>query len=138
MSNEERLQHLLNIDDPINEEENKEFKKLFNEIVEDLNIAKELKNPIDEYETDKYLVHREAFWSDMGNCLMYGYTVCEWKGEYYEREIPILKKTMKFKKWEEILHSTGSKKIELNDEYIQHVIEVRNLTESRRMNERKN
>ena len=42
MSNEERLQHLLNIDDPINEEENKEFKELFDSIVHDLDKYDEL------------------------------------------------------------------------------------------------
>lgn len=96
-------------------------------IQKDLKDFEELKNPIDEYETDKYLVHREAFWSDMAECLMYGYTVYEWKGDYYEKEIPILKKSMKFKKWEKILHSTGSEKIELNDEYIQHVLKIKEI-----------
>lgn len=134
MTQEDRLQHLLNIDDPINAQEQKEFKTLFNSIVQDLKDFEELKNPIDEYETEEYLVHREAFYSDMAGCLMYGYTVYEWKGDYYEKEIPILKKSMKFKKWEEILHSTGSEKIELNDEYIDHVIKVRKITE-RKANE---
>lgn len=134
MTQEDRLQHLLNIDDPINAQEQKEFNELFKSIVQDLKDFEELKNPIDEYETEEYLVHREAFWSDMG-CLMYGYTVYGWKGDYYEKEIPILKKPMKFKKWEEILHSTGSKKIELNDEYINHVKKIRKLAEERKANE---
>ena len=42
MTNSERLQHLLNIDDPTNEEENKEFKKLFDSIVHDLDKYEEL------------------------------------------------------------------------------------------------
>lgn len=134
MTQEDRLQHLLNIIDPINETEQKEFNELFNSIVQDLKDFEELKNPIDEYETEEYLVHREAFYSDMAGCLMYGYTTYEWNGEYYERNIPILKKPMKFKKWKEILHSTGSEKIELNDEYINHVIEIRKITE-RKANE---
>lgn len=132
MTQEDRLQHLLNIDDPQTEQEDNEFKKLFNSIVQDLKDFEELKNPIDEYETEEYLVHREAFYSDMAGCLMYGYTTYKWNGEYYEREIPILKKPMKFKKWEEILHSTGSKKMELNDEYINHVIEARKLVAERK------
>ena len=135
MTQEDRLQHLLNIDDPQTEQEDKEFKKLFNSIVQDLKDFEELKNPVDEYETEEYLVHREAFYSDMAECLMYGYTTYKWNGEYYEREIPILKKSMKFKKWEEILHSTGSKKIELNDEYINHVIETIKIAKERKANE---
>lgn len=42
MNNAERLQHLLNIDDPTNEEEAIEFKKLFDSIVHDLDKYEEL------------------------------------------------------------------------------------------------
>lgn len=42
MSNEERLQHLLNIVDPRDAEEQKEFKELFDSIVNDLDKYDEL------------------------------------------------------------------------------------------------
>lgn len=43
MTQEDRLQHLLNIDDPQTEQEDNEFKKLFNSIAQDLKLLELLK-----------------------------------------------------------------------------------------------
>lgn len=138
MSNEERLQHLLNIDDPTNEEENKKFKKLFNEIVEDLNIAEELKYPDDEYENENYLCTRQAYYNEYLGQLCFAYTVYKWDGTYIKRENK-LKLDLKFKNWIEIFHTgTATIKQKLDEDYINGIIKIRNLVGSRRANERKN
>lgn len=77
----------------------------------DLNTLEELKEPFFEEETDHYLIRREAYWDEYDDELRYGYAVYEWRGEYYERQLsPVSKETFKFKKWEEVMHTTSTKK----------------------------
>lgn len=131
MNSEERLLHLLNIDDPTTEEENQEFKKLFNEIVRDLNTLEELKQPYDEYETEDYLLTREAYFNDNLGELCFGYTIYKWDGTYEETKIPILNETMKSKNWKEESHAgCVESKIDLK-EYLENHIKVKKCIESK-------
>lgn len=83
----------------------------FDKIEHDLNTLEELKEPFFEEETDHYLIRREAYWDEYDDELRYGYAVYEWRGEYYERQLsPVSKETFKFKKWEEVMHTTSTKK----------------------------
>ena len=138
MNNAERLQHLLNIDDPRDAKEQKEFKELFDSIVRDLNIAEELKYPNDEYENENYLCTRQAYYNEYLGQLCFAYTVYKWDGTYIEKKNK-LNLDFKLKRWIEIFHTgTATEKQKLDEDYINGIIEIRNLVGSRRMNERKN
>ena len=129
--------------------ESKELKKIFNktrrtdnielsvdqvkEIIKDLEMLEELKYPYDEYENEKYLCRREAYYNEYLGELCFGYTIYEWRGEYTERDIPILKKKMKFKKWVEVFHAgTSSEKKELNEQYIQDYIKLKEMVKGKK------
>lgn len=127
MTQEDRLQRLLNIDDPINEQEQKEFNELFNSIVKDLKDFEELKQPYDEYETEDYLLTREAYYNDNLGKLCYGYTVYKWDGTYEEIKIPILNETMKNKNWKEESHAgCVDSKIDLKEYLENHIKSKKN------------
>lgn len=98
-------------------------------IEHDLNTLEELKEPFFEEETDHYLIRREAYWDEYDNELRYGYAVYEWRGEYYERQLsPVSKETFKFKKWEEVMHTTSTKKFDI-DSILEMLPKLTNLKE---------
>lgn len=95
----------------------------------DLNILEELKEPFFEEETDHYFVRREAYWDEYDNELRYGYAVYEWRGEYYEKKLsPVSEETFKFKKWEEVMHTTSTKKFGI-DSILEMLPKLTNLKE---------
>ena len=103
------------------------------EIIKDLEMLEELKYPYDEYENEKYLCRREAYYNENLGELCFGYTIYEWRGDYIERDIPILKEKMKLKKWEEVCHAgTSSEKKELNEQYIQNFLKMRNMVKGKK------
>lgn len=98
------------------------------EIIKDLEMLKELKYPYDEYENENFLCRREAYYNENLGELCFGYTIYEWNGEYKERYIPVLKKTIKEKLWKEVFHAgTSSEKKELNEQYIQDYIKLKEV-----------
>lgn len=101
----------------------------FDKIEHDLNILEELKEPFFEEETDHYFIRREAYWDEYDNELRYGYAVYEWRGEYYEKQLsPVSKETFKFKKWEEVMHTTSTKKFDI-DSILEMLPKLTNLKE---------
>lgn len=101
----------------------------FDKIEHDLNTLEELKEPFFEEETDHYLIRREAYWDEYDDELRYGYAVYEWRGEYYERQLsPVSKETFKFKKWEEVMHTTSTKKFGI-DSILEMLPKLTNLKE---------
>lgn len=102
--------------------------KQYENILKDLEMLEELKNPYDEYENENFLCTREAYYNENIGELCFAYTIYEWKGDYIERDIPILKKKQKFKKWVEVFHTgTSTGKKELNDEYIQDYLKLKEI-----------
>ena len=98
-------------------------------IENDLNMLEELKEPFFEEETDHYFVRREAYWDEYDNELRYGYAVYEWRGEYYERKLsPVSEETFKFKKWEEVMHTTSTEKFGI-DSILEMLPRLTNLKE---------
>lgn len=129
--------------------ESKELKKILNktrrtenielsvdqvkEIIKDLEMLEELKYPYDEYENEKYLCRREAYYNENLGELCFGYTIYEWNGEYKERYIPVLKKAIKEKLWKEVLHAgTSSEKKEFNEQYIQDYIKLKEMLKGKK------
>ena len=101
----------------------------FDKIEHDLNTLEELKEPFFEEETDHYLIRREAYWDEYDDELRYGYAVYEWRGEYYERKLsPVSEETFKFKKWEEVMHTTSTKKFGI-DSILEMLPRLTNLKE---------
>lgn len=98
-------------------------------IENDLNMLEELKEPFFEEETDHYFVRREAYWDEYDNELRYGYAVYERRGEYYERKLsPVSEETFKFKKWEEVMHTTSTEKFGI-DSILEMLPNLTNLKE---------
>ena len=96
-----------------------------NEIKKDLEMLEELKNPYDDYENENYMCKRQAYYNENLGELNYGYAVYKWDGTYREINNKYVKKPIKLKNWVEIYHAgTTTSKRELNDKYIQDILDL--------------
>lgn len=105
-----------------------EQKTQFESIKQDLEILENLKDPYDEYETEDYLCTRQAYYNENLGELCFAYTIFKWDGTYREHKTPILKNPLKMKNWVEVFHAgCGTGKKELNDEYIQDYLKLKEI-----------
>ena len=109
----------------LTEREHREFLSVLNK---ELEMLEELKNPYDEYENENYLCTREAYYNENLGELCFAYTIFKWDGTYREHKAPILEKPLKMKNWVEVFHTgCGTGKKELNDEYIQDYLKIKEI-----------
>lgn len=77
-----------------------------------------------------YYCSRSAFVSWYDARVNYGYSVYEWTGNYFEKELsPVTKTKFRFKEWKEIFHTHSETKIN-PEEMISKALALRGLTGS--------
>lgn len=92
------------------------------ELIKDLEILEELKEPYDEYENENYLCTRQAYYNNYLGELNYGYAIYKWDGTYKSRTSKL---EIKDKNWVEIFHAgTSTEKRELNEEYLNGILKL--------------
>lgn len=98
--------------------------KQVEELIKDLEVLEDLKEPYDEYENENYLCTRQAYYNNYLGELNYGYAIYKWDGTYKARTT-IKDREIKDKNWVEIFHAgTSTEKKELNEEYLEGILKL--------------
>ena len=85
-------------------------------------------NQYEDYEDEKHLCTRQAYFDSGFGQIRYGYCLYEWNGEYFNNtKLPDLKQ----KKWREIFHCTNSEKQEMNQKFIDETLKLLDLLHER-------